>query len=251
MWAVAQCVADGLDCLLMSSSGWARTVVFFLPLLLWKDRIMLILTPLEALMEQHQRGPVSFNAEHIAEFWKYVFGHSPKPQQLTTLDNLGVPNVVFNQESPLLHESLQALENGHIRAIIATPEFVFLNKKFKTLWDSTSWHSRLMAVVIDEAHCVINWGDSFRPFYSRVGELRTLASAPLISVSATLSPRDVRELTDKLHLDGDASMVVNVGNNRPNVYLEVRKLPHASVEGLQFLLDFAKTIIYVDQRMMT
>ncbi|KAG0248004.1 ATP-dependent DNA helicase sgs1, partial [Actinomortierella ambigua] len=172
-------------------------------------------------------------------------------QHQRTLDNLGVPNVVFNQESPLLHESLQALENGHIRAIIATPEFVFLNKKFKTLWDSTSWHSRLMAVVIDEAHCVINWGDSFRPFYSRVGELRTLASAPLISVSATLSPRDVRELTDKLHLDGDASMVVNVGNNRPNVYLEVRKLPHASVEGLQFLLDFAKTIIYVDQRMMT
>ncbi|KAG0246969.1 ATP-dependent DNA helicase sgs1, partial [Actinomortierella ambigua] len=136
-----------------------------------------------------------------------------------TLDKLNVPSIVLRHGVTLSDELIEMMATGQYRGIFVTPEFIFMNERFKILWRKDSFQARLMAVFLDEAHCVLQWAQSFRPFYSRLAELRFLTSAPLMCASATLSPAEVKELINKLRLKDD-TVVINEGNNRPNVYLE-------------------------------
>ncbi|KAF9969049.1 hypothetical protein BGZ73_008783 [Actinomortierella ambigua] len=186
-----------------------------------------------------------FGTPKTLEAVKTVFQAPPKEE--LSLFKLQIPSIILQHGVHINSALMDMLVTGTIRAIITTPEYIFENRVFKTLWDSRPWRKRLMAVVLDEAHCTLDWGDTFRPFYSRLGDLRSLTSAPMVSVSATLAPKDVVELKQKLYLQPN-TLVINIGNNRPNVYLEVRRLPVASLKGLRFVLDSTKTIIYVDKR---
>ncbi len=76
--------------------------------------------------------------------------------------------------------------------------------------------------MIDEAHCVSQWGHDFRPDYKNLGQLRAkFAGVPMMAVTATATDR-VR--ADMLHQLGmrDA-LVFTQSFNRPNLAYEVRK----------------------------
>ncbi|KAF9898797.1 hypothetical protein EC991_010361, partial [Linnemannia zychae] len=145
---------------------------------------------------------------------------------------------------------VEDLASGRYNAILITPEKIFKDTTFRTIWDKSGWRELLMAVVLDEAHCVQQWA-SFRKHYSQLGVLRSKTSVPFLSCSATLSPQVITEIKAALHYRDD-SKVFNEGNSRRNIYLEVRrhkvgrdgKLKH----GLKFVLDGKKTLIYVDRK---
>jgi ATP-dependent DNA helicase RecQ len=78
----------------------------------------------------------------------------------------------------------EAVQTGKSRFIIANPE-VLLSPKVNGKLGSLG----IAHVVIDEAHCVSEWGDSFRPAYLRVGEILEACGAPLVTAfTATASP---------------------------------------------------------------
>jgi ATP-dependent DNA helicase RecQ len=78
---------------------------------------------------------------------------------------------------------------------------------------------RLLAV--DEAHCISEWGESFRPDYLRLGEVRdALGSPPTVALTATATPRTAREIIARLRLRSPA--VVSGGFDRANLRLIVR-----------------------------
>jgi len=52
---ITECISKNRDCFLIAGCGWGKSLAFFIPLLLWKDRSMLIITPLKAIMEQHKK----------------------------------------------------------------------------------------------------------------------------------------------------------------------------------------------------
>ncbi|KAG0355202.1 ATP-dependent DNA helicase sgs1, partial [Mortierella sp. AD032] len=148
---------------------------------------------------------------------------------------------------------LSDLADGKFRAIFLTPEIIFESERLKPLWFKPSWQHRLQAIVLDEAHCVATWGTTFRTSYNRIGELRSKVprGVVFIAVSATLPPMALYDLKERVHFN-QATTIINVGNDRPNVRLEVRSIYlRDKYSHLDFLMDFKKTIVYFESRKET
>jgi ATP-dependent DNA helicase RecQ len=76
--------------------------------------------------------------------------------------------------------------------------------------------------VVDEAHCVSQWGHDFRPDYLRLGEVRVaLGAPPLLALTATAAPPVREEIVERLGMR-DAEVIVK-GFDRPNIWLGVRR----------------------------
>ncbi|TFE03112.1 RecQ family ATP-dependent DNA helicase [Jeotgalibacillus salarius] len=82
-------------------------------------------------------------------------------------------------------------------------------------------------LVIDEAHCISQWGPDFRPDYLKLGELkRTLNNPCTLALTATATNEIRKDIAERLNLSGWKEWVFSV--NRPNISLDVVKL--SSVE---------------------
>jgi ATP-dependent DNA helicase RecQ len=78
----------------------------------------------------------------------------------------------------------------------------------------------LSLFVVDEAHCISDWGHDFRPDYLALGSvLRTLGRPRVLALTATASPRTRTEVTERLGMH-DPAIVVR-GADRPNIWLGV------------------------------
>lgn len=77
----------------------------------------------------------------------------------------------------------------------------------------------IAAVVIDEAHCVSDWGDKFRKKFGELYKLRSFVplSVPFLATSATLPPHILSDVYHKLGLSRHGTFVLNLGNDRPNI----------------------------------
>ena len=74
--------------------------------------------------------------------------------------------------------------------------------------------------VVDEAHCVSEWGHDFRPDYLRLGGVReAIGSPPLLALTATASPPIRTEIVERLRMR-DPELIVR-GFDRPNIHLAV------------------------------
>lgn len=129
-----------------------------------------------------------------------------------------------------------------------TPEIMFENRLVERLWCSQIWHSQLRVIVLDEAHCIFTWGDTFWKHYSQLGSLhpRLPSHVAFVTLSATL-PREVLQVV-KMSSGMHANVpVINTGNDRPNIKLMVVRKQPLGYTSLDFLLtDKKKTIIYFD-----
>lgn len=125
--------------------------------------------------------------------------------------------------------------------IVAHPERVKNDRRFRKLCTTHSFASRLAGVVIDEAHCVSDWA-SFRPEYTKIGELRWLlpAGIPFYATSATITPKMLGEIQRSLHMRPDQTDVIRLSNDRTNMRYEVRQMKHHanSFLDLAFLIPF-------------
>ena len=127
-------------------------------------------------------------------------------------------------------ENFRKLKEG-AKIILANPEVLqskSLVEKLKTVGISH--------IAIDEAHCVSEWGDSFRPSYLGLGEVIKEINPPVITAfTATASPPVLARVSEIL-FDGQAH-IVRSESDRPNIHYYVRK---AAVKKKEALL-LAKT----------
>lgn len=126
------------------------------------------------------------------------------------------------------------------RVIIVNPEIALgVDSIFERVWKSELVRSRITSIVWDEAHCVEDWS-SFRLDYRDGARLRIGLGRqiPFYAASATL-PEDVLiKVMQHLGMQRDSTKLVERSNDRPNVYLTVRRIQHAlnSFEDLDFLI---------------
>lgn len=120
----------------------------------------------------------------------------------------------------------------------------------------------ICAVIIDEAHCISQWGGDFRKMYAFLEKLRALfpPNTPFLATSATLAPQPLREVRTKLAIDPEMSFYLNLGNDRPNIAMSVQQIEAADdYEALRPLLaqdvltrdDFIKLMVFVNTRNAT
>lgn len=119
------------------------------------------------------------------------------------------------------------------------PEEAFKRKGgFASVWSCREFTSRLVSVVWDEAHCVKSWA-SFRRDYADAGRLRNkLPTVPYLMPSATLPDSLMNSVLDTLRVQRSRLKVFRYSNDRPNVFLTVRRMQHsaASFRDLDFLI---------------
>ena len=108
------------------------------------------------------------------------------------------------------------MKDGTVRLVLATPEACLAPPNLAALRGCGIGH-----LVVDEAHCVSEWGESFRPAYREVGALARGLDVGMVSAfTATASPRVLDRIKDLLFNGRDVRVVA--GNvDRPNIWYGV------------------------------
>ena len=135
------------------------------------------------------------------------------------------------------------IRGGRTRLVLATPEACLAEPNMSELAACRFSH-----MVVDEAHCVSEWGDTFRPAYREVGVIAGRLAVPMISAfTATASEAVIARIRSLLFADGDVRVVAG-GADRPNIsysVLPILSLGHALGELLRSaarpLLVFCRT----------
>jgi len=138
--------------------------------------------------------------------------------QVLELREWGIPAVYVN--STLSHDEYVAttarIRAGEVRLLYAAPE-TLLRPESTVLLESC----RVDCLVIDEAHCISEWGHDFRPEYRQLAGLRArLPAAVTLAVTATATQRVRRDIKASLGI-ADANEFVG-SFNRQNLVLSVR-----------------------------
>jgi len=115
-------------------------------------------------------------------------------------------------------QNLEQIKTEKSDFIFVTPER-FTNHEF--LHDLRN--RTINFVVIDEAHCISEWGHDFRPAYLSLGAaIKSLGSPPFLALTATSTPEVTVDIEKQLDLG--KFQVVKTGIYRPNLQLEVRRV---------------------------
>jgi ATP-dependent DNA helicase RecQ len=110
-----------------------------------------------------------------------------------------------------------ALRTGRMRLLLATPESCLVESNLAELQSCGFRH-----MVVDEAHCISEWGDSFRPAYLRLGSIGRALKVPTVSAfTATASPEVVERIRGLLFPDGEVR-IVGENPDRPGIRYAVR-----------------------------
>lgn len=148
---------------------------------------------------------------------------------------------------------------GKFRRVLVSPEIAISQEFGVSVLSKKTLQDQLRCFVVDEAHCVCEWGGSFRPDYTKIGALRgrIRKSVPFVVASATLPSHVLDVVKKELNIDANP-IVVSLTNERRNVILVTRpmKFDELSMGDLRFTIpreakvpqDVPITLIYANTR---
>jgi ATP-dependent DNA helicase RecQ len=121
-------------------------------------------------------------------------------------------------------ELMESLRRGEREFVLLAPEQL---AKEEVLEELAAAKPSLL--VVDEAHCISEWGHDFRPDYLRLGSFAERLGHPiLLALTATASPPVRREIVERLGMR-DPAVIVR-GFDRPNLHLAVRRFSEEGVK---------------------
>lgn len=170
--------------------------------------------------------------------------------QVAALRDAGIPAVCLhsNQDQAAYFAALDAVRSGGVRLLYAAPERL-LTESFLSLTDSVA----ITMVAVDEAHCLSQWGQDFRPSYLRITEfLAELPRRPVVAAFTATATQTVRDDIRRL-LDLHEPTELVTGFDRRNLRWIVER-PAKKYDALLQILKRNKNksgIIYCISRRLT
>jgi len=154
--------------------------------------------------------------------------------QVHQLQRRGIPAACLHRGlEPLERAQLQRrLRDDRLRLLYLAPERLQAEATRRLLEEMLD-SGRLVAVAVDEAHCISAWGHDFRPDYRRLGQLRSLCpGVPLVALSATAAPQVRADIIRLLQLRRPLLQVRSA--RRTNLTYGMRRRPE---DPLPLVLD--------------
>ena len=186
---VLEAVFAGRSTLAIMPTGSGKSLTYQLPAL-FLPKPVVVVSPLIALMQDQQE--------------------KAKAAEI----------VVEKLDSTLTHREVitaaEEIDRGEAQLIYVTPERLENQEFLASLKDVGG----ISLLVVDEAHCISQWGHDFRPAYLNIGEARkTLGNPPVLALTATATEQVAKEILESLHAND--ALQVNAGSERENLFLSV------------------------------
>ena len=186
---IVRTALDGRDVLAILPTGGGKSVCFQVPALM-RDGLALVVTPLIALMKDQVQNLADRGIRALAIH--------------TGMDRREVDRILNNAAY------------GDCKFLYISPE-----RLGTRLFQSWLPVLDVNFIVVDEAHCISQWGYDFRPDYLRIGELRAAVDAPVIALTATATPEVAEDIMDRMKFRDRT--VIRSGFERPNLSYVVRR----------------------------
>lgn len=192
--------------LVVQRTGWGKSLVYFVCTKLMRERgkgVTMVVSPLLVLMQN----------------------------QIESAEKMGLKCDVLNSAVKDRREDiLTSLEDNELDLILITPETLFADEVQKRLRNIS-----IGLFVIDEAHCISDWGHDFRLDY---GNLRKIvqqlpANVPILATTATANDRVIADLQKQL---GDKVYVSRGPLTRDSLYIQVLNKPD-KIERYAWILE--------------
>ncbi|AEV31433.1 ATP-dependent DNA helicase, RecQ family [Owenweeksia hongkongensis DSM 17368] len=210
---------SGKDTLALLPTGGGKSICFQVPIMAQKG-IGIVVSPLIALMAD----------------------------QVQNLKNREIPAVALT--SGLTYREIDiALDNcvhGRYKFLYLSPERLqseIVQERIKRM--------KVNLLVVDEAHCISQWGYDFRPPYTKIAEIRELLpSVPILALTATATPNVVDDIQEKLSFP--EKHVIQKSFYRPNLYYNVNHTERKWSKAIEILRRIKGSgLIYVRNRKHT
>ncbi|MFG1942604.1 RecQ family ATP-dependent DNA helicase [Nonomuraea sp. NPDC048826] len=200
-WAAIEAlVVDRRRVLVVQRTGWGKSAVYFVATALLRELgegPTVIVSPLLALMRN----------------------------QIAAAERAGIRAVTINSANPEAWEEIYGqVADGQVDVLLVSPERLnnpdFRDNVLPELAESAG------LVVVDEAHCISDWGHDFRPDYRRLATLfaELPPGIPVLATTATANARVTRDVAEQM---GDDTLVLRGPLERESLHLSVVRLPTA------------------------
>ena len=170
-------VLAGRRSLVVQKTGWGKSLVYFLATKILRKQyqgITIIISPLLALMNNQIESAIKFE-----------------------LDVETINSENYEERDAVIEK----IKLNTVDALIISPERL-ANQEFKELLIS-SLTARISLFVVDEAHCISDWGHDFRPDYRRIVEIvkKLPSNIPVLATTATANDRVIADIKQQLGED--------------------------------------------------
>lgn len=188
---IVDALLDGRDALCIMPTGAGKSMCYQIPALLF-DGVTIVVSPLISLMKD----------------------------QVGSLVQSGVPAAYINSSLsyPQFLRVLSNTEHGKYKIIYVAPERLLTDGFL-----DTCKKIKISMVVVDEAHCVSQWGQDFRPSYLKiVSFIKSFENRPIVGAFTATATNDVKEDIKKI-LRLKNPFEITTGFDRPNLFFGVIK----------------------------
>lgn len=188
---IVDALLDGRDALCIMPTGAGKSMCYQIPALLF-DGVTIVVSPLISLMKD----------------------------QVGSLVQSGVPAAYINSSLsyPQFLRVLSNVEHGKYKIIYVAPERLLTDGFL-----DTCKKIKISMVAVDEAHCVSQWGQDFRPSYLKIiSFVKSLANRPIVGAFTATATNDVKEDIKKI-LRLENPFEITTGFDRPNLFFGVIK----------------------------
>lgn len=188
---IVDALLDGRDALCIMPTGAGKSMCYQIPALFF-DGVTIVVSPLISLMKD-QVGSLVQSGVPAA----YINSSLSYPQFLRVLSNVG---------------------HGKYKIIYVAPERLLTDGFL-----DTCKKIKISMVAVDEAHCVSQWGQDFRPSYLKiVSFIKSLENRPIVGAFTATATNDVKEDIKKI-LRLENPFEITTGFDRPNLFFGVIK----------------------------
>ena len=182
------------DVLAIMPTGGGKSLCFQLPAVM-QPGVTLVVSPLIALMQDQVR--------------------------LLTQNGIAATLINSSLDGREIATRLRGTRNGEYKLVYVAPERLLQSEFIGQLLPTLNAEHGLTAFVIDEAHCVSEWGHDFRPEYRQLATLRQrFADVPVWAFTATATERVRQDIVEQLALRNPAIHVASF--NRANLFYAVK-----------------------------